>query len=82
MTEKELEIYFRQMNELFRTNGWKTLIKDLTEQVPIIDSIENTKDVSDLYFRKGQLNILGSLLNLQETTLRGQEESQRDVFDV
>jgi len=78
MTEKELEIYFRQMKELFRTEGWQTLIKDLKEQVPLIDSIENTKDNNDLYFRKGQLNILGVILNLETTTDQGLEESQRD----
>ena len=78
MTEKELEIYFRQMKGLFRTEGWQTLIKDLKEQVPLIDSIENTKDNNDLYFRKGQLNILGVILNLETTTDQGLEESQRD----
>jgi hypothetical protein len=78
MTEKELEIYFRQMKALFRTEGWQTLIKDLKEQVPLLDSVENTKDVNDLYFRKGQLNILGVLLNLETTTDQGLEESQRD----
>ena len=78
MTEKELEIYFRQMKELFRMEGWQTLIKDLKEQVPLIDSIENTKDTNDLYFRKGQLNILGVILNLETTTDQGLEESQRD----
>tara|TARA_R110002074_G_scaffold367096_1_gene541104 strand:- start:58 stop:303 length:246 start_codon:yes stop_codon:yes gene_type:complete len=78
MTEKELEIYFRQMKALFRTDGWQTLIKDLKEQVPLIDSIENTKDNNDLYFRKGQLNILGVILNLETTTDQGLEESQRD----
>tara|TARA_R110002124_G_scaffold117595_2_gene274669 strand:- start:475 stop:720 length:246 start_codon:yes stop_codon:yes gene_type:complete len=78
MTEKELEIYFRQMKELFRMEGWQTLLKDLKEQVPLIDSIENTKDTNDLYFRKGQLNILGVILNLETTTDQGLEESQRD----
>ena len=82
MTEKELEIYFRQMKELFRTEGWQTLIKDLAEQIPAINSIENTKDSADLNFRKGQLNILGSLLNLEDTTQRGLEESERDFVDV
>tara|TARA_R110002094_G_scaffold54352_2_gene65577 strand:- start:188 stop:433 length:246 start_codon:yes stop_codon:yes gene_type:complete len=78
MTEKELEIYFRQMKELFRMEGWQTLLKDLKEQVPLIDSLENTKDTNDLYFRKGQLNILGVILNLETTTDQGLEESQRD----
>ena len=77
MTDNELELYFRDMNELFRTNGWKTLVKDLSSNLPLINSIESAKDEKDLYFRKGQLNIMGTLLNLEETTRIGQEESQR-----
>ena len=78
MTDNELELYFRQMNELFRTDGWKTLVKDLSSNLPLINSVENTKDDKDLYFRKGQLNIMGTILNLEETTRIGQEESQRE----
>ena len=78
MTDNELETYFEQMNALFRTEGWKALIKDLSLNVPIINSVESTKDDKELYFRKGQLNILGTILNLEETTRMGQEESQRE----
>ena len=77
MTDQELEVYFREMNELFRTNGWQALMKDLSLNIPIINSVESTKDDKDLYFRKGQLNIMGTILNLEETTRIGQEESQR-----
>jgi len=78
MTDNELETYFEHMNDLFRTEGWKALIKDLSLNVPLINSVESTKDDKDLYFRKGQLNILGTILNLEETTRIGQEESQRE----
>lgn len=82
MTDQELELYYRQMNDLFRTEGWQTFITDLRENVENIDSIEGAKDNNDLYFRKGQLNILGAILNLEETTRFGQEESQRPLEDV
>tara|TARA_R100000935_G_C2819172_1_gene158843 strand:- start:1127 stop:1396 length:270 start_codon:yes stop_codon:yes gene_type:complete len=77
MTDNELEIYFKDMQELFRMEGWHTLIKDLNLNLPLINSVESTKDDKDLYFRKGQLNILGTILNLEETTRLGQEEFQR-----
>ena len=77
MTDNELEIYFREMHELFRMEGWQSLIKDLTLNLPLINSVESTKDDKDLYFRKGQLNIIGTILNLEETTRMGQEEFQR-----
>lgn len=82
MTDQELELYYRQMNDLFRTEGWQTFITDLRENVENIDSIEGAKDNNDLYFRKGQLNIIGAILNLEETTRFGQEESQRSLNDV
>jgi len=77
MTNKELEVYFKSMNELFRAEGWQTLISDLKNNADAINSVEHTKDDKDLYFRKGQLNILGAILNMEETTLAGQEDSER-----
>ena len=75
MTDQELEVYFRNMNSLFRQEGWLTLLEDMRLNSLNIDSIENTKDANDLHFRKGQLNIIGFLLNLEETTRIGQDES-------
>ena len=81
MTDSELEIYFRDVNELLRTKGWQTLLADLRIDAMNINSVESTKDVNELFFRKGQLNIIGALLNLEETTRVGQEESQRTEQD-
>ena len=82
MADKELEVYFKSMNELFRTEGWQTLISDLKNNADTINSVEHTKDDKDLYFRKGQLNILGAILNMEETTLAGQEDSEKVEDDV
>jgi hypothetical protein len=82
MNEQELELYFRQMNDLFRQEGWQNLIEEMKLNLPNINSIENAKDEKDLYFRKGQLNILGALLNLEDTNLRGQESLSEDTTDV
>jgi cyclopropane fatty-acyl-phospholipid synthase-like methyltransferase len=79
MTEQELEVYFRQMNDLFRTEGWGLLVEDFKQQVPNINSVEQAKTIEELYFRKGQLNIIGSILNLEETNLRGQESLSEDA---
>jgi hypothetical protein len=78
MNDKELELYFRQMNDLFRQEGWQNLIEEMKLNLPNINSIENAKDEKDLYFRKGQLNMIGFLLNLEETTRIGQEESLKE----
>lgn len=64
--DKELEKYFAAYFELFRTEGWKQLMAELTEDKNSVDSVENTLDAQDLYTRKGQLGVLASLLNMED----------------
>ena len=65
-TDKELEKYYEDMLTMFRTEGWKTLTEDLQTNALGINSVEATKDDKDLFFRKGQLYVIASLLNLEE----------------
>lgn len=76
--DKELEEYFNNYFELFRSSGWKQLIDDLNENKVVIDSIESAKDEQDLYFRKGQLNVIGTILNLETSINNGYEEQLSD----
>jgi|TARA_B110000196_G_C20793962_1_gene496890 hypothetical protein len=65
MIDKELELYYRNMHSMFGSDGWKQLLEDLQNNARTINSVELTKDNDDLCFRKGQLNVIASLLNLQ-----------------
>ena len=40
----------------------------------MINSVEATKDAEDLYMRKGQINVLAYILNLESTTNTNYEE--------
>ena len=40
-----------------------------------INSVELTKDANDLYFRKGQINILGTVLNLENQITNAHSEA-------
>ena len=80
---KELETYFDNYFAMFRSEGWKQLISDLRGNVENINSVELTEDVNNLYFRKGQLAILGTLFNLetqidssQQQALEGESEDE------
>lgn len=73
MIDKDLELYYRNASDMFATEGWKTLMSDLTNNANNINSVEYTKDGEDLHFRKGQLSVLASIINL-ETQLRAAEE--------
>ena len=74
----ELEKYYNTYFDLFRSKGWKQLIEELTQNAVVINSVEATKDVDDMYFRKGQLNILGSLINLETMINNAFDEQTAD----
>ena len=63
--DNEDDKYVDAMFEMFRTKGWKMLIDDLSKNELNINSVRDTKDNEDLNFRKGQLNIIASLVSLE-----------------
>jgi hypothetical protein len=83
MKNKELEAYYNTYRDLFVTDGWKQLVNDLVQNARVINSVENTKDNEDLYFRKGQLAILAHIINLeaQIQTAEEQIEEQENQED-
>jgi len=82
--DKEFEAYYNTMMDLFGSEGWKILLKDLEVNGHNINSVEATKDSNDLYFRKGQLTILANLLGLESqlVTLREQRDTEAEVVDA
>ena len=79
----ELETYYNTYFDLFRTDGWKQLIEDLKQNAIAINSVEATKDVNDLYLRKGQLNVLAHIINLESVIENAFEEiNQESEEDV
>ena len=79
----ELEAYYNSYFDLFRTDGWKQLIEDLKQNAIAINSVEATKDVNDLYLRKGQLNVLAHIINLESVIENAFEEiNQESEEDV
>ena len=80
-TEVELEKYYRSLEEMFRTDGWKNLLQDLQGSANTVNSVEACQDDKDLYFRKGQLVVMANLLNLEaqiETAKQQQAENDSE----
>ena len=73
----EDEKYCEAMFEMFTTDGWKLLLKEYEENRANINSVEWTTDNDDLRFRKGQLDVIASIL-----TLRDQVENLYDQNDL
>ncbi len=76
--DKETQEYYDTYFSLFASDGWKQLVSDFGNNVLQINSVEATKDSDDLFFRKGQLNILGHLLNLQAIVENNYEEANKE----
>jgi hypothetical protein len=74
----ETEKYFRDLNEMFRSDGWKILTKDLEQSILGVNSIEHTKDEQDLYFRKGQLVVMNNIINLETQVAHAREQAELD----
>lgn len=77
--EREEEKYYQALKDTFRTEGWKVLMDELRNNAIQINSVEVTKDNKDLHFRKGQLNILAFMLNMESTVEHYIEDSNDSV---
>tara|TARA_R100001530_G_scaffold110101_1_gene77447 strand:- start:2499 stop:2768 length:270 start_codon:yes stop_codon:yes gene_type:complete len=83
--KKQLEQYYRDYREMFKVQGWNNLLSDMTQSANTLNSIEACESEKDLYFRKGQLAVIASLLNLeaQTDTLEQQlEEEEEEELEV
>jgi len=76
--DKETEEYFNTYFNLFRNDGWKVLVKELTANALHINNVQILKDANDMHFRKGQLDILASVINLENTINTSYSEAKDD----
>lgn len=60
------------------TTGWKQLVEDVEELKKSYELVSNVKSPDDLYFRKGQLDIIYWLLNLKEISEQSYEDLKRE----
>jgi hypothetical protein len=74
----ELETYYNNYNELFNHEGFKQLLKDVSNNVDRLSDVQAVKDLEDLFFRKGQITAFTSIINLEGTieAARDQVEAQ------
>lgn len=63
----ETEQYWEDMRDMMLTPGWKHLKEELQANADVINSVFHTKDEADLKYRQGQLNIIGTIVNLEQT---------------
>lgn len=65
--DKETEQYFNEYTDLFRLPGWRTFQKEIAAQIELENTVEAVTDANDLFARKGKLQVLRMLSNLEAT---------------
>ena len=81
----ELEEYFDNYNTLFNHVGYKQLVEELSNNAKQLADIQSVKDQEELFYRKGQVAALATVINLEGTisAARNQAEAEaQEVLDV
>ena len=68
---KQVEAYYGNMFEMFKSEGWKQLVQAFEEQKEFVKDIEtmNSSDgLEQLEHRKGRLVVINNILNLETVT--------------
>lgn len=76
--DQATEKYFNDYFSLFRTDGWQTFIKELQANAVAINNLQQVKDADDMNFRKGQLDVLASILNMETSMEATREEAESE----
>lgn len=61
------EEYFSELKMMFQSKGWHFLTNELAQNAEVINNLQVVKDERDLDFRRGQLAVIGFLLNLESS---------------
>ena len=79
--DQDTQEYYDNYFSLFMTSGWKQLMEEFSSNAFNINSVEATKDPDDMYFRKGQLNVLAHLINMESIVNTNYDQASDDEDD-
>jgi hypothetical protein len=72
----ELEKYYTDRFDMMLHKGWKDLTEDVEKMKEAYDKLSRLNTIEELWFAKGQLDIIYWLLTLKETSEKAFEELQ------
>jgi len=76
--DPELQKYFESLLDTFVSEGWRFLLEDFSGAEESIRDIIQCKDDKDLYYRKGQLDVIGRLLSFETSIKNSYEDFLND----
>ena len=68
MIDKKLQAYYENRFAIMATDGWTELLEDVEGFRTTINNVSPIQNEQDLFFRKGQLDILQWLLSLKQAS--------------
>ena len=74
----ELEEYFTNYNELFNHVGFKQLIEELANNARQLADLQTVKDQEELFYRKGQVAALATVINLEATITAARDQAEAE----
>lgn len=74
----ELQKYYEESFNMMATDGWANLMEDLQKLKDSLNNLSLVTDTQDLYFRKGQIDILDLILKRKDTCEQVYEELQNE----
>jgi len=74
----ELEEYFTNYNELFNHAGFKQLVEELANNARQLADLQTVKDQEELFYRKGQVAALATVINLEATITAARDQAEAE----
>ena len=75
----DLQKYYEEQFSMMATQGWADLVEDFLKLKATINDVTLTTDTQDLFYRKGQLDILDLILKRKETAEQVYEELSNET---
>jgi hypothetical protein len=80
--DKELQKFYEEAFSMMATLGWKDFMEDIQKVKTNYNDLSTVADTQELYFRKGQLDILNWLLGLKGSYEKTYEDLQHGSEDI
>ena len=80
--DKELQRFYEEAFSMMATQGWRDFMEDIQKVKTNYNDLSTVADTQELYFRKGQLDILNWLLGLRSSYEKTYDDLQQDSGDM
>lgn len=74
----ELRKYYEDLLDTFSSEGWKHLMEDMGRDLANVNSLDAVSNADELFYRKGQMQVIRAILNYESAARQALEEMDAD----